>query len=91
MTDSEFTTYGSGFNRNDLDTWGTALTIDWDLGPVAVKSITAYRDMEGLVEADLDGSPHTLFDSSFSIDQDQISQEFQSSIAIIRISSSLLP
>jgi len=77
MTDSEFATYGTGGNANDLDTWGIALNIDWDLGPVAVKSITSYRNMEALAAADLDGSPHLLFDSAFSIDQDQVTQEFQ--------------
>ena len=67
-------------NYNDLDTLetsGVALTLDYDIGNITLKSITAYREMDYRTHLDLDGTT----DSSFGIynfeDQDQTSQEFQ--------------
>ncbi len=33
LTDSNFTTFSNGSNANDLNAWGMALTVDWNLGP----------------------------------------------------------
>jgi iron complex outermembrane receptor protein len=67
-------------NYNDLDTLdtsGIALTLDYDIGNITLKSITAYREMDYRTHLDLDGTT----DSSFGIynfeNQDQTSQEFQ--------------
>lgn len=56
---------------------GVSLTTDWDAGLVNVKSITAWREMEQDAYTDLDGGPYSVYDSLFSYDQSQISQEFQ--------------
>ncbi|MFT5708944.1 MAG: iron complex outermembrane receptor protein, partial [Oceanospirillaceae bacterium] len=65
---------------NDLDTLetsGVSLTLDYNIGNITLKSITAYREMDYRTHLDLDGTT----DSSFGIynfeDQDQTSQEFQ--------------
>ena len=62
---------------NDLDVWGTAATISWDLGAVTLKSITAYRDLEQESTADYDGSPYATYDDYIPIEQNQFSQELQ--------------
>ena len=61
----------------DLSVWGTSLSLEWDLGGMTLKSITAYRDMEHFSASDFDGSAYTFYDQFFDTDQDQFSQEFQ--------------
>ena len=77
LTDSDFTNYATGGNLNEFDTWGAALTVDWDLGSLAVKSITSYREMDGRVEVEPDGTIYTMINSEQTVEQDQFSQEFQ--------------
>ncbi|GGD66048.1 TonB-dependent receptor [Lacimicrobium alkaliphilum] len=67
-------------NYNDLEqleTQGAALTLEYQVGNMTLKSISAYREMEYRTHLDLDGTP----DSSFGIynfeDQHQVSQELQ--------------
>ncbi len=64
-------------DRERLETIGAAITVQYDIGDVTLKSITSYREMKYRTHLDLDGTT----DSSFGIydfeDQDQISQELQ--------------
>jgi iron complex outermembrane receptor protein len=77
LTDDPFTTYGTGPNVNDLDLWGTSATVDWDLGNVSFKSITAVRGLTATFARDGDNTPFT-FRETFNHDvQAQYSQEFQ--------------
>lgn len=76
-TDGYYTNYSTGANRNDSDHWGTSLSIDWDTGPVNIKSITSYRENESTYGTDFDGSPIDLVEQTIFVDQDQFSQEFQ--------------
>ncbi len=77
LTDSEFTTFATEGNANELDTWGADLTVEWDFGDWAVKSITSYRDMEALGQNDADGSNYGIVSNSAIFEQDQFSQELQ--------------
>jgi len=78
VTDSEYTSYATGPNINNFDAWGTSLTVEWDLGNAAVKSITGYRDLKTEASFDGDGSPYTILHyPSYIINQKQFSQEFQ--------------
>lgn len=70
-------TWGTNRNRSDFDLWGTNLTLDWELGAVNIKSITAYRETEAHFSFDFDGSPIPLGESFNNINQEQFSQEFQ--------------
>lgn len=71
------TTYATGPNFDKLDSYGGALTIDWDLGPAALKSITGYRKLNWKVGIDQDNAPLVGIELSFHERQHQLSQEFQ--------------
>jgi iron complex outermembrane receptor protein len=62
---------------SDSDIWGVALTLDYDFGPAAIKSITSYREMEGHGAFDNDGQPIVTAQVINDWDTDQFSQEFQ--------------
>jgi iron complex outermembrane receptor protein len=77
LTNDPYTTYGTGPNVNDLDLWGTSATVNWDLGAVSFKSITAVRGLKATFARDGDNTPFT-FRETFNHDvQAQYSQEFQ--------------
>lgn len=60
-----------------VDTWGASGTIEWDLGGVTLKSLTAYREMKERSARDGDHSPLTIAHYVTSVDQNQFSQELQ--------------
>jgi len=69
--------YGTGPNGVTFDGWGTDVTVEWDLGPATLKSITAYREFDARFGRDGDGSPLPIVSTDNTQKQDQISQEFQ--------------
>jgi iron complex outermembrane receptor protein len=71
------TTYAGGPSRNDLDTRGAALTVDWDFGAAAIKSITAYRTLDAFFARDGDNTPFTFRETVNDDEQSQLSQELQ--------------
>jgi len=71
------TTWAGGLSVNDLDTKGAALTVDWDLGDLSLKSISAYRELQALFARDGDGTPYMFRETINDDDQDQFSQELQ--------------
>ncbi|HEY8351135.1 MAG TPA: TonB-dependent receptor, partial [Sphingomonadales bacterium] len=71
--DSEAT----GPNTGSLDVWGVSATIDWRLGDVNLRSITAYRDQEDFSGVDYDGSPMQIAEQLANFKSDQFSQELQ--------------
>jgi iron complex outermembrane receptor protein len=71
------TTYAGGPSVNDLDTIGAAVTLDWQLGAVGLKSITAYRELDALFARDGDNTPFTFRETINDDDQKQFSQELQ--------------
>lgn len=62
---------------SELEGWGTQLTVEWDLGWMNIKSITAYRDMEWFASRDADNTPFTILHTQNDDTQDQFSQELQ--------------
>ena len=70
-------TWASSESRSDYDVTGAGLTVEYDLGWGAVKSITSYREMEAQFYRDADGSPHIIFETENDMEQEQFSQEFQ--------------
>lgn len=77
ITDSPFTTWATGPNVNDLDLWGLAGTLTWNLGNVEAKSITAYRELQATFARDGDNTPFTYRETFNDDDQWQFSQEVQ--------------
>jgi iron complex outermembrane receptor protein len=73
------TTFATGPNGTRLNSWGSALTLEFEASPaMTLKSITAYRQTEGSFNRDADNSPliitHTL---NYGYRHEQFSQEFQ--------------
>lgn len=72
------TSYASGNSYSHLETWGLAGVVDFDLtDSIALKSITAYREMHWNSGLDADGSPLNFLQLSFTMNQWQLSQELQ--------------
>jgi iron complex outermembrane receptor protein len=67
--------FALGSNYSQIDSWGIAGTVDWELtDALAVKSITAYRDLEAIMGGD-SNVPFQFADPSFDTNQWQMSQE----------------
>jgi outer membrane receptor protein involved in Fe transport len=72
------TTYADGNNFSDLEYYGFAGTLEFDLNSnLTLKSLTAYRELHWIAGMDLDGSPLPILHTSFSMNQHQFSQEVQ--------------
>ena len=70
--------YATGNSFSRLTNWGLGGTIDFDLSDsVALKSITAYRQLDWTAGLDADGSPLNFLQLSFEMKQWQFSQEVQ--------------
>lgn len=70
---SGINTLGGGYAKS----WGQSLRVEYDAGPIVIKSISAYRELEGLDVIDqtrLPGQGNLLKDLK---KQDQLSQELQ--------------
>ena len=73
-----YTSYETGPNYNDVDSWGITLNLDYELNEyVSVNSITAYRELEAYFTRGADGSPFRIFHTQDSLDQEQFSQELK--------------
>ncbi|WP_340267768.1 TonB-dependent receptor [Sphingobium mellinum] len=70
--------YATGNSYSNLRTWGLSSVVDFDLADnVALKSITAYRELHWNAGLDADGSPLNFGQLSFTMNQKQFSQELQ--------------
>jgi iron complex outermembrane receptor protein len=62
---------------SQTDTFGVGLTLNYDFGAVAIKSITSFRNMEAFTAYDIDAAAPTIGDLVDDFDVDQFSQELQ--------------
>lgn len=70
--------FGTDPTKSELDTWGAAITLDWDLGnDMQFKSILSYRTFDGEFFNDNDGAPQKVSELIDIFEQDQLSLEFQ--------------
>ena len=77
-SDDPFKVNANFNNREELTTWGTALTVSWAISDAAtIKSITSYREVEHETFLDLDGDDGHYFGVFVHQEQDQFSQELQ--------------
>lgn len=77
LTGDKDKTNESGPNRSVSDVWGVSLNASWDAGPVTIKSITAYRELDSAFAVDIDQSPLAIQRTENDYTQNQFSQEFQ--------------
>ncbi|MBL4672243.1 MAG: TonB-dependent receptor [Arenicella sp.] len=72
------TTFGTGANFSRSDDYGFSVTTDWQINDsLALKSITAFRELDAEFGVDIDSSPANFDQTTFTIDQEQFSQEIQ--------------
>jgi iron complex outermembrane receptor protein len=72
------TTFANGNNFSKLKQGGVNGTVEVDVGENhTLKSITAYRFVDFSAGVDLDNSPLEFLQTSFTVDQEQFSQEVQ--------------
>lgn len=70
--------YADGNNFSKLQQGGVALTLEYDLShDITLKSISAYRKVDFKAGVDLDNSPLPMLQTSFTVKQEQLSQEVQ--------------
>lgn len=77
MTADPYSTWASGANINDLDSWGLRSLISYDFGAATLKSITAYRELKAFFHRDGDNTPFFFRETENDEEQDQFSQEIQ--------------
>ena len=78
ITGDPDTTYATGPTVNDLKALGFTGNAELDLNDsLTLRSITAYRRTNWIAGSDLDGSPLSILELTFSQNQEQISQELQ--------------
>ncbi len=75
--DNFYTTYQSASSKSRNEATGATLTLTYDLGGATLKSISAYRTLDGLSEGDFDGTSYAIYDQVAVTDQSQFSQELQ--------------
>ncbi|WP_170234866.1 TonB-dependent receptor [Croceicoccus sediminis] len=70
--------YATGNSFSDMETFGFTGIVDVELTDrFSLKSITGYRDLKWASGMDLDNSPVAIIEPSFSLSQNQFSQELQ--------------
>ena len=70
--------YGEGESYANLDVWGGAITIDWDVQEnFHVRSISSYRNSDGEFNIDRDSSPLLITNVHDLFEQEQYTQELQ--------------
>lgn len=68
----------SASTADDMDSFGASLTLNYAINDdISLRSITAYREQEGRLGQDADGSSLMLIDQLVNFQQHQISQEIQ--------------
>lgn len=78
ITGDPDTTYATGPTVNDLKAFGFGANAELDVADkLTLRSITAYRRTNWTAGSDLDGSPLSILELTFSQNQEQISQELQ--------------
>lgn len=78
ITGDPDTSYATGPSFNNLKAWGGALNVEADLAEgLMLRSITSYRGTDWAAGTDVDGSPLSFLELSFTQNQEQISQEVQ--------------
>lgn len=78
-TDPIFDSQGSHRYENEsrLDVGGVSGKVEWEVGAVTLRSITAYRDLDAFWPSNSDHSPNFAAEAKNDVDQQQFTQELQ--------------
>jgi iron complex outermembrane receptor protein len=76
-TDNFYRIFASNSPEARNETYGFSGTVTLELGAATLKSITAYRKLDGFSTSDPDGTRYKLYDQDVTTEQDQFSQELQ--------------
>ena len=63
------------FSEDDI--WGVNLNVEWEIGNMTLRSITAYRELDSSFSRDEDQSPLLVAQFNGLLKQEQFSQELQ--------------
>ncbi|MEX2124212.1 MAG: TonB-dependent receptor [Woeseia sp.] len=63
------------YSKDDI--WGIGLNVEWDIGDLTLRSISAYREVDSTYSRDEDHSPLKIAQFNGFLVQDQLSQELQ--------------
>jgi len=78
LTNSPYTTYGTGPNFSNLDLFGVSLTLSYDITDnIHFKSITAHRSLSAAFGRDADDTPLAIDHTSNKYSHRQFTQELQ--------------
>ncbi|MFN7176038.1 MAG: TonB-dependent receptor [Thermaurantiacus sp.] len=77
-SEDRFRNFTSADARFNFDSWGLTLAISGELAPnLVLRSITGYRVYDEDQASDFDATGFGLYDTTSTIEQNQLSQEFQ--------------
>jgi iron complex outermembrane recepter protein len=68
---------GRDYSFADVRLWGVGATVEYDIGEITLKSITAFRKTKSDTFNDLDGTPFNILQTETLLDQKQFSEELQ--------------
>lgn len=72
--------YDGNYNRSDrlvVKNWGTSARLNWELGGVAITSISAYDWNDKLHREDTDASPASILDIDYGVRSKTFTQELR--------------
>lgn len=72
-----YTTFSNVHTPNNVIDDGVSLTVNWDVGPGTLTSITGYRNFDAVTAVDTDGTPVPARNSGSVYDQSQFTQELR--------------
>ena len=76
--DDEFSSAGGGPSRQDVESFGGSLSIDWDVSDRwSITSVTGFEDFSRFYQEDRDGSALIHLDGFYDNDIEQFSQELR--------------
>ena len=75
--DDPYTLQTGVINRDRIDAFGTVVTLDYDFGAAALKSVTGYSTSDRVSQEDADGSIARNIDVGYATDFSQFTQELK--------------
>jgi len=82
----KYTNGGSAVASSTLQNWGVSAVAEWQLNETfALKSISAYRELEWHGQRDADNTLLTILHTDYMSDGDQLSQELQALVTTDRL------